>query len=283
MCPTKVISNIPITFKDIQDVNSEVARSDYGVEDTLITECFRKYSENNDPLIVAMKVALIDTTNSTRLYQHKSKINLRALADLICAIPHFDKRVKQGDAELVKTIAESNGKVNIFSFATKYCCYHNRNIYGRDDYSIYDFILEKSLPLYFGDITKEELISWKEGCLYGEYHKYIGEKLGELEKVLGCEIGRREFDRYIWFKNRVPGKRPVPADWKKETLECLQGLKGRAITSQDVAGLLKIEQSTAKIFLDRLIESGDLEKRGRGRGVRYSLPEGEEELRPQET
>lgn len=269
MCTTKGICNIPITIEDIQDVNNEIANGAYGVEDMLITECFRKYPKNDDPLIVAMKVALIDTTNSTRLYQHKSKINLRELANAICAIPDFDKRVEEGKVELVKEIADRKGKVNLFSFATKYCCYHNKNIYGKNDYSIFDSILEKSLPLYFSDITFEKLIDWKKGFLYSDYHDYIGKKLGELESACG-KIGRREFDRYIWFKNRVPKARAVPVDWKETTLEYLKN-PPKLITSKELAGLLTIEQSTAKLFLDCLIESEDLEKRSRGRGVKYFL------------
>lgn len=30
-----------------------------------------------------------------------------------------------------------------FSSASKYCCYHNRKLYGKDDYSILDIVFKE--------------------------------------------------------------------------------------------------------------------------------------------
>ncbi len=65
-----------------------------------------------------MKVGFIDITNLTHLSQHKSKISMVELADIIASISNVDERIKAGDPEVVNAIAHSNGKINFFSFAT---------------------------------------------------------------------------------------------------------------------------------------------------------------------
>lgn len=129
----------------------------YGPETDLITRCLKRFPLNTDPHVVAMKVGLIDITNSTHLSQHKSKISMVELAEIIAAIPDVDDRIKNGDPEVVNIIARSNGKINLFSFASKYCCYHNSNLYGRDDFSILDTILKEYLPRYFDDVTRGQI------------------------------------------------------------------------------------------------------------------------------
>ena len=80
---------------------------------------------------MAMKVGLIDITNSIHLSQCKSKISMAELANIIAAIPNIDDRIAAGNPEVVNEIARSNGKINLFSFASKDCCYHNRNLYEK--------------------------------------------------------------------------------------------------------------------------------------------------------
>ena len=64
------------------------------------------------------------------------------LAKVILEIPNFDDRLAEGDPELVNIIARNIGAVNMFSFASKYCTYHNVEVCGRDDYFIFDGIGE---------------------------------------------------------------------------------------------------------------------------------------------
>lgn len=151
-----------INAETLEEAERVVEETDnYGPENQMITRCLRKYPLNTEPDLVAMKVGLIDITNSTHLSQHKSNISMVELSNTIAAIPDIDKRIAVGDPEVVNEIARSNGKINLFSFATKYCCYHNRNLYGRDDYSILDTVLKEYLPLYFSDITKGQIQKWQ--------------------------------------------------------------------------------------------------------------------------
>ena len=122
------------------------------------------------------------------------------LSNIIASIPDIDARIKAGDPEVVNLIARSNGKINLFSFASKYCCYHNRNLYERDDYSILDTVLKDYLPRYFGDVTRNQIQRWQDSFNYKAYNDYITRKLDELG--ITVEFRKRKFDLFVWYKNR---------------------------------------------------------------------------------
>ena len=195
------ISGDEITNETIEEAGKIVAETDnYGPEMEMITRCLHKFTDNTDPYVVAMKVGLIDITNSTHLSQHKSKISMVELSSIIASIPDIDARIKAGDPEVVNLIARSNGKINLFSFASKYCCYHNRNLYERDDYSILDTVLKDYLPRYFGDVTRNQIQRWQDSFNYKAYNDYITRKLDELG--ITVEFRKRKFDLFVWYKNR---------------------------------------------------------------------------------
>ena len=122
------------------------------------------------------------------------------LADIISSIPDIDARIAIGDPEIVNKIAKSNGKVNLFSFASKYCCYHSRNLYERDDYSILDTVLKEYLPRYFDDITRGQIQKWQDSFNYQAYNDYISKKLDEYGITVSYR--KRKFDHFVWYKNR---------------------------------------------------------------------------------
>ena len=195
------VSGDEITNETIEEAGRIVAETDnYGPEMEMITRCLRRFPDNTDPDIVAMKVGLIDITNSTHLSQHKSKISMVELSSIIASIPDIDARIKAGDPEVVNQIARSNGRINLFSFASKYCCYHNRNLYERDDYSILDTVLKEHLPLYFSDVTETQIDNWRKAYNYKAYNDYITKKLDELG--ITVEFRKRKFDLFVWYKNR---------------------------------------------------------------------------------
>jgi hypothetical protein len=198
--PTDVSGDV-ISNEAIEEVEALVQGTDnYGPETDLITRCLKKFPSNTDADVVAMKVGLIDITNSTHLSQHKSKISMVELAEIIAAIPDIDEGIKNGDPEVVNIIARSNGKINLFSFASKYCCYHNSNLYGRDDFSILDTILKEYLPRYFDDVTRDQIQRWQDSFNYKAYNDYITGKLDELG--ITVENRKRKFDHYVWYLNR---------------------------------------------------------------------------------
>ena len=182
----------------IEEAHKQVkVTNNYGKEDDLITNCFRRFPDNTDLVIVAMKVGLIDITNSTHVSLHKSLISAVEIAECIVNIKDIDNRIKNGDPEVVNEIARSNGNINLFSFATKYCCYHNKNLYGRDDYSILDTVLKKSLPKYFNDITSSQIKKWVDSFDFKSYNDYLTRKLDELG--INVPFRKRKLDHYIWI------------------------------------------------------------------------------------
>lgn len=196
------VSGDVISNESIEQEHLMVLETDnYGPENDLITKCLIKYPKNTEVELVALKIGLIDITNSTHLSQHKSKISMVELAEIISRIENIDERIKNGDPEVVSEIARCNGKVNLFSFASKYCCYHNCNLYGNDHYSILDTVLKNYLPLYFPEIKRNTIQEWQDKFLYKDYNDFITRKLDELN--ISIDHRKRKFDHFIWHKNRL--------------------------------------------------------------------------------
>lgn len=190
------VSDDVISNETIEEIEALVQETDnYGPENDLITRCLTKFPSNTDPDVVEMKVGLIDITNSTHLSQHKSKISMVELANIIAAIPGADERMKNGDPEVINIIARSNWKINLFSFASKYCCYHNNNLYGNDDFSILDTVLKEYLPRYFDVVTRGQIQKWQDIFNYKAYNDYITEKLDEFG--ITVDNRKRKFDHFV--------------------------------------------------------------------------------------
>ena len=192
------MNNIVLRSKDLHEAHNDVLSDDkYGKEYRLIEDVLKKYPNNKTIEDVACKIAVIDFTNSTNLRQNK--INLYTLAKIITNID-FDARVAKGDVSLVSDII-SKCPVKLYSFASKYCCYHNTFLYNRDDYSIYDSVVKKHLPEYATE--KLPASKWRKNFNYETFNQYIGDLLDEYGITAATEPQRRRlFDHYVWYKNR---------------------------------------------------------------------------------
>lgn len=192
------MNNIVLRSKDLHEAHNDVLSDDkYGKEYRLIEDVLKKYPNNKTIEDVACKIAVIDFTNSTNLRQNK--INLYTLAKIITSID-FDARVAKGDVSLVSDIIKEC-HVKLYSFASKYCCYHNTFLYNRDDYSIYDSVVKKHLPEYATE--KLPASKWRKNFNYETFNQYIGDLLDEYGITAATEPQRRRlFDHYVWYKNR---------------------------------------------------------------------------------
>ena len=190
------MNNIVLRSKDLHEAHNDVLSDDkYGKEYRLIEDVLKKYPNNKTIEDVACKIAVIDFTNSTNLHF----FNLYTLAEIITSI-NFDARVARGDVSLVSDII-SKCPVKLYSFASKYCCYHNTFLYNRDDYSIYDSVVEKHLPEYATE--KLPASKWRKNFNYETFNQYIGDLLDEYGITAATEPQRRRlFDHYVWYKNR---------------------------------------------------------------------------------
>ena len=195
------MNNIVLRSKDLHEVHNDVLSNyKYGKEYRLIESVLKKYPNNKTIEDVACKIAVIDFTNSTNLH---FSTNLYTLAEIITSI-NFDARVAEGDVSLVSKIIEDISKechVKLYSFVSKYCCYHNTFLYNRDDYSIYDSVVKKHLPEYATE--KLPASKWRKNFNYETFNQYIGDLLNEYGITAATEPQRRRlFDHYVWYKNR---------------------------------------------------------------------------------
>lgn len=201
-----------LTFKRITSENLENAENQvindplYGTEGVAIEKIFKDYAKNTDVHIVMMKICLLDFTNGTNINKHRKKISLYEIAKKITEIKNIDRRIEKGDPSVVNEIAKCVHKetkqelVNLFSFASKFCHYHNRYGYGKDDYSIFDSVVQAVLPVYFDDITHSQIENWRKDYQYEKFNQFIGDKLGDLK--IPIEGKRFKLDHFLWYPNK---------------------------------------------------------------------------------
>ena len=192
---------LPLTEEMLEEEHKIVlADPGYGSDYALIDSILNRFPDNNDPELVALKIALIDMTNSTNIGRHRQKIIVRELADIIVGIKDFDSRLQQGDPDLVSIIARCNGRINLFSFASKYCTYHSVDVYGRDDYVILDSVVKEALPKYVYGLHKATIEQWRITYNYRAYRQCIDDLLDANE--IHIPFRHRKLDHYLWHKYR---------------------------------------------------------------------------------
>ena len=101
-----------ITRKDFDDTlnNRDILLPDYALQEKVLADIFTKYPNNTTLAEVILKVNLLNAFYST-------------------GILDVDARIQSGDDTVVRDIANvlhksKNKDVNHFSFATKYCSFH---------------------------------------------------------------------------------------------------------------------------------------------------------------
>lgn len=176
----------------------------YGSDYALIDSILKRFPDNNDLELVALKIALFDMTYSTNIGIQRNKIVLEELANIIVGIKDFDDRIRQGDPSIVPIIARSNGNINLFSFATKFCTCHAVSVYGNDDYVIYDRIVKGALPKYVSGLHKTTIEQWRSTCNYTAYKECIDSLLDA--NGIDIPFRHRKLDHYLWHTYRKPSE-----------------------------------------------------------------------------
>lgn len=198
-----------ISLIDIQNAHSAVLGDRvYGRELLLINDVLDAYPQNDNIEEVAKKVAVIDVTNTTNISRYKSALSLCDVAEVIVSL-NIDDKIKIGDPEVVNDIARECKKrfgMNLFSFASKYCCYHNSLVYKRDDYSIFDSVVSSNLASFSNSkckINKTRPEYWRTYIQYRAFNDYVGSLLDSFDITSSIEPQRRRmFDHYIWYNNK---------------------------------------------------------------------------------
>ncbi len=117
----------------------------YGSYERTANGLYSRHHLHDDVALVMLKVAFVDSTNSTNL-RMSSDFSYAHWAEAIVRLD-FDRRVQDFDSQLVLDVAGIAGR-NHLSFASKYVTHHNFHTYGRDDYAIFDSVVRRFLPAY---------------------------------------------------------------------------------------------------------------------------------------
>ena len=171
-----------------------------GVDGMKYTELKEYLAKNGEIIKEQLRKRKYKPQPVQRVEIPKSQLSLYDLAKVILDIPAFDVRLAAGDPELVNIIAKNVGAINMFSFASKYCTYHNVEVYHRDDYSIFDAIVKESLPNYVDGLSKHKLDVRRSEYNYVAFNECIGGLLDEYN--IHIPFRRRKFDHFLWYANR---------------------------------------------------------------------------------
>ncbi len=164
----------------------------YVCHENSLTDLFTKaYPNNKNIEEILIKVSSLNDLYSTNIFSSYD------VAEHILTIPDIDIRLKRGDPSLVEEIAnvKIGGKDKTFySFATKYCSFHNP-----DAYPIYDSYIEKVLWHFHS----QQIVSFTKSKFnkkdLKDYSRFI-KIMNDFKNHYGLtKYTTKELDRYLWL------------------------------------------------------------------------------------
>ena len=135
---------------------------------------------------IILKVATLNTIYNTHIY------SVYPVAHHILSL-EIDDRLSSGDEtlvnELMRVFYNDGGKIDHYSFATKYCSFHNP-----DAFPIYDSYVDKILQYYR---NQERFAVFKNTDL--KNYPYFKRILSDFRHYFGLEnYTTKELDQYLW-------------------------------------------------------------------------------------
>lgn len=183
----------------------------YRIQENLLMSLLKEYPDHRVKDAVEVKVKLLNLFYSTGIQA------TNAMAANIVNIKNIDTRLAEGDISLINEIATLKLKDITrynYSFATKYCAYHQPKLYP-----IYDSIVADTLVSFFekGLLPKYELTprkskkpnaftkgefaqNLKQYNFFVEVYRYFMERF-DLQNLT-----YRQVDSYIWGAFKVGGE-----------------------------------------------------------------------------
>ncbi|MBO1531981.1 hypothetical protein J3492_12290 [Psychrobacter sp. F1192] len=174
----------------------------YKYGDSAIIKLFTAFPYNTSLEDIILKVSVVNELYSTSIYS----VFRVAQHILKCDI---DENIKAGNPKTVHQIAtghnirtkKHNTEINFYSFATKYCNWHNQT-----DYSIYDSFVEKTLMAYkkrdgFSEFKKKDLKDFEK------FHQVI---LDFVDYYSLNGNNAKDIDKFLW----IYGKEKFPPSYK---------------------------------------------------------------------
>ena len=162
---------------------------------------------------------LIDRENSTHLESSGTNKGddkgATKMAERIVGTEDIEKKLERGDLSLVDHLARACEGMYKPSFASKFCTYVSRYKWGLDNYSIYDSVLQNTIPYYAWNYLGERYVATKKSTIsiergrtgsedekiscYEDYHALIGRIIERINIVKGLEVNRETFDHMLWY------------------------------------------------------------------------------------
>jgi len=174
------------TSKLIREYNNKFKNDErYYLADQAIIKLFKKFKENKDLKDIMLKISVINDLYSTNIFATFK------MAKHILSLK-VDPAINKGDPEIVNKIARitiSNKKKNFYSFATKYCNWHNQS-----KFPIYDSFVDKILRGYR---KQTKFYDFKNSDLR-DYSKFLEilKKFREHFKL--TKFNYKEIDKFLW-------------------------------------------------------------------------------------
>jgi hypothetical protein len=178
--------SVELIEKYVNKFNNETR---FVVVENVLSEIFEKYPNNDNLRDVVVKATILNSLYSTNIY---------AIVRVSQHITNqkIDAKLKSGSPEVVEEIAHINinGKIrNHYSFATKYCHWHQPDIYP-----IYDSYVDQLLRAY----NKEHnFMQFKQTDLrnYSKY-KEIVDAFRRHYNLPRSNL--KELDKFLWVYGR---------------------------------------------------------------------------------
>ena len=164
------------------NTNAELFQPEIVLKKLFTETCPRNNSIND----IILKIAALNTVYNTYIY------SVYPVARHILSLD-IDNRLAKGDETLVDELMQvlyTNGKkINHYSFATKYCSFHNPNAFP-----IYDSYVDRILRYYR---EHEEFSVFKNNDL--KIYPKFKQILFDFQHYFGLEkYNAKELDQYLW-------------------------------------------------------------------------------------
>ena len=175
----------------------------YKPADDAINKLFSAFPSNKEVEDILLKISVINDLYSTnilatfKMAKHIQKLDI-------------DKKLRDGNLDIVNEIAtghnirrkKTNTELNLYSFATKYCNWHNQ-----DSFAIYDSFVDKIL------------IAFKKKYLFSDFKQSDLKDFRKFKRILDDFViffnlqshSLKEIDKFLW----IYGKEKFPPNYSK--------------------------------------------------------------------
>ncbi len=153
-------------------------------DDKAIFKLVQKFPKNQVIEDVILKSSVINALYRTKMYDtYPISVHILNL--------NIDEDIKNGNLDVVSKIAIGHGYRNSrqYSFATKYCSFHNKDVYPIFDRRVKEMLIMHRDLYKFSSFEDDDLL---------DYTKYVSIIYEFIEKF-NLKFSLKEIDKYLWY------------------------------------------------------------------------------------